>query len=154
MNLQVGNVVMGSCIVYCNLCVVLWLCIIFHTFSWSSSLISLYFWMLNLFMSVKASLTLGREEKPWVKGLVGLNIVVEKFTSWWGVVISFMEYGLHWIHMPLCCFWRYKCMCKKEWLGVFTKIVSGKAFLESLGQTSGVFTHTLSLETVRVLEGG
>ena len=29
-------------------------------------------------MGVKASLTLGREEKPWVKGLVGLNIVVEK----------------------------------------------------------------------------
>ena len=34
--------------------------------------------MFNLFMGVKASLTLGREEKPWVKGLVGLNIVLEK----------------------------------------------------------------------------
>ena len=34
--------------------------------------------MLNFFMGVKALLTLGRKEKPWVKGLVGLNIVVEK----------------------------------------------------------------------------
>ena len=29
-------------------------------------------------MGVKDSLTLGREENPWLKGLVGLNIVVEK----------------------------------------------------------------------------
>ena len=33
-------------------------------------------------LGVKASLTLGREEKPWVKELVGLAIEVEKFFSW------------------------------------------------------------------------
>ncbi len=46
--------------------------------------------MLNFFMGVKASLTLGREEKPWVKVLVRLKIAVEKiylimtscFLSW------------------------------------------------------------------------
>ena len=39
---------------------------------------------LNVVLGVKASLTLGREEKPWVKGLVGLNIEVEKSFSWRG----------------------------------------------------------------------
>ena len=43
--------------------------------------------------------------------------------------------------------------CKGKWLGVFAKIVSGKALLESLGQISGLFTHSLSLEIVRVLGG-
>ena len=38
--------------------------------------------MLNVITGVKASLTLGREEKPWVKGLVGLNNVVEGLFSW------------------------------------------------------------------------
>ena len=31
-------------------------------------------------MGVKASLTLGKEEMPWLKGLVGLNNVVDKFS--------------------------------------------------------------------------
>ena len=39
---------------------------------------------LNDVLGVKASLTLGREEKPWVKGLVGLDIIVEKSLSWRG----------------------------------------------------------------------
>ena len=39
-------------------------------------------------MGVKASLTLGWEEMPWVKGLVGLNIEVERFSSWRGFCCS------------------------------------------------------------------
>ena len=34
-------------------------------------------------MGVKASLTLGREEMHWVKGLFGFNNVVEKFSLVW-----------------------------------------------------------------------
>ena len=51
--------------------------------------------MLKNFMGVKASLTLGKEEKPWVKGLVGLNIVVEKIYLMTRSSYFFMEYGLH-----------------------------------------------------------
>ena len=36
----------------------------------------------ELLMGVKASLTFGREEMPWVKGLVGLNSAIEKIFSW------------------------------------------------------------------------
>ena len=58
-------------------------------------------WVYRMSMGVKASLTLGREEMPWVKGLVGLNIEVERFSSlesppspivswfqWWIIVLS------------------------------------------------------------------
>ena len=34
--------------------------------------------VLIVVLGVKASLTLGLEERPWVKGLVGLSIEVEK----------------------------------------------------------------------------
>ena len=51
-------------------------------------------------MGVKASLTLGREEKPWVNGLVGHNIVVEKiylmmrsFSFFHGVWAPFNPYA-------------------------------------------------------------
>ena len=62
---------------------------------------------LNIVMGVKASLTIGREEKPGVKGLVRLNIEVEKSFSWRGD--SFMEYGLHWKPCAFLLFYgRYK----------------------------------------------
>ena len=48
----------------------------------------------ELLMGVKDSLTLGREEMPWVKGLVRFNIVVERFLLLEKVLL-FMEYGLH-----------------------------------------------------------
>ena len=80
---------------HCNLCVVLLLCILFHEFSWGFFFdLLVLFELRNLFMGVKASLTLGREEKPWVKGLVGLNIEVERFSSWRRFLL-FMEYRLH-----------------------------------------------------------
>ena len=69
--------------------------------------------MFEVLMGVEASLTLGREEKPWVKGLVGLYIVVKKihlmmrsYSFIHGVWAPFKPYSL--------VFWRYKCMCKKE----------------------------------------
>ena len=43
---------------------------------------------------LKASLTLGREDIPWVNGLVGLNIEVERFPLGEGVLL-FMEYEFH-----------------------------------------------------------
>ena len=49
-------------------------------FSWKFSL----FLCVLILMGVKASLTLGREEMPLVKGLVELNIEVERFSSWRG----------------------------------------------------------------------
>ena len=38
-------------------------------------------------MDVKYSLTLWKEEMPWVKGLVGLNIEVERFPLGEGFVV-------------------------------------------------------------------
>ena len=58
-------------------------------------------------LGMKASLTLGREEKPRVKGLVGLNIEVQKSFSWGGD--NFIEYGLHWNPYAFLLFYgRYK----------------------------------------------
>ena len=64
-------------------------------------------------MGVKASLTLGREDKSWVKGLVGLNIVVEKI-----YLMTRRCSFIHGVWTPLklyaLLFWRYKHMCKKD----------------------------------------
>ena len=69
--------------------------------------------MLKLFMGVKASLTLGREENPWVKGLVGLKIVVEEFY----LMIRRFSF-FHGVWTPLkpyaSCFLGGISMCKKE----------------------------------------
>lgn len=39
-------------------------------------------------MGMKGSLTLGREEKPWVKGLFGLKIQVYKFPLGEGLFVD------------------------------------------------------------------
>ena len=44
---------------------------------------------------------------------------------------------------------RGRQVCNGKGLSVLAKIDSGNALFESLGQTSGMFTHSLSLEIVR-----
>ena len=59
--------------------------------------------MLNVIMGVNTSLTLRREEKPWVKGLVRLNIVVEKIYLM--MRIFFLAWSMGSIEaIYLCCF--------------------------------------------------
>ena len=60
-------------------------------------------------MGVKAPLTLGREEMPWVKGLVGLNIEVERFSSWRGFCCSWSMGSIKAICL-FCYYERYKCI--------------------------------------------
>ena len=44
---------------------------------------------------------------------------------------------------------RERQVCKGKFLSVFAKIDRGNALFESLGQTSGLFTHSLILEIDR-----
>ena len=60
-------------------------------------------------MVVKASLTLGREEKPCMKGLVGLYIEVKIFSSWRGFFCSWSMGSIEPICL-VCCYGRYKCI--------------------------------------------
>ena len=48
---------------------------------------------LNVALGVKASLTLGREEKPWVKGKLAFTMKLRNPSLGEGIV--FLEYGLH-----------------------------------------------------------
>ena len=65
-------------------------------------------WML---MGVKASLTLGREEMPWVKGLVGFNIEFERFSSWRGFCCSWSMGSLK----PYALFVIMRCISVLMW---------------------------------------
>ena len=60
-------------------------------------------------MGVEASLTLGREEMPWVKELVGFNIEVESFSSWRGFYCSWSMNSIGAICL-VCYDGRYKCI--------------------------------------------
>ena len=55
----------------------------------------MFCWVWSLHSPLRGKRSLG------VKGLVGLDIEVEKSFSWRGD--SFMEYGIHWSHMPFYC---------------------------------------------------
>ena len=83
-------------------------------FSCFSSLISLFCLNVELLMGLKASLTLGREEKPWVKGLLGLNIVFEKILPH-DEKFFFLSWSMGSIELKcLLMFGRYNGFCKKE----------------------------------------
>ena len=82
--------------------------------------------MLKFFMGVKASLTLGREEKPWVKGLVGLNNVVECLFSWreggeisWSMFHGIMLFVINLFIVDFCMeLWQCECVvCSCKFLG-------------------------------------
>ena len=66
-----------------------------------------------MLMGVKASLTLGREEFAWVKGLVGLNNVVERF--------SHVRRWFLYVHGARAPFNPYACCISRRYKGVYKR---------------------------------